>query len=292
MLKENVDRRIFLTQAGAWLLPACAAQPLSAAKPVARLGIVTDIHYANRPTAGTRQYRDSIAKLTEAVAQWNSQQVDAVIQLGDFVDASPTVELELADLRRVVGVLREVRAPRYFAIGNHCVFTLTKPQFLEAWGAERSWYAFPLPGYRGIVLDSAFTSDGRPYGGREFDWRDAFVPPEQLEWLAAELRRGGGEPAVVFVHHRLDGDDHYTVRNAPAVRAVLEASGRVIAVFQGHNHINDYRMIGGIQYCTLKAMVDGPPPDSSAYGTLEFYPDRGLHLHGFRLLESRRLAAG
>ncbi len=263
-------------------------QPPSDGKPSARLGIVTDIHYADKPSAGTRQHQASLAKLTEAVERWSSQNVDAAIQLGDLVDASPTVERETEDLRKILAVLRKLKAPLYFSLGNHCVLTLTKQQFLEQWGAVRTWYSFPLKGYRCIVLDSAFTSDGRPYGGREFDWRDAFVPPEQLKWLREELQRSP-QPAVVFVHHRLDGDDHYSVSNAAAVRSILEASGRVVAVFHGHQHVNDHKAIGGIHYCTLKALVDGDPPESSAYGVLDFYPDRKLHLNGFRLLASRAL---
>jgi 3',5'-cyclic AMP phosphodiesterase CpdA len=282
-------RNILLTQAGTWLLPAQAMQPPTASgRPLARLGIVTDIHYADKPAAGTREYRDSPGKLGEAVERWNSQAVDAAIQLGDLVDASPTVERETVDLRLILGVLRKLKAPLHFSLGNHCVLTLTKQQFLEQWGAERTWYSFPLKGYRCIVLDSAFTSDGRPYGGREFDWRDAFVPPVQLKWLRDELGKSR-LPTVVFVHHRMDGSDHYSVSNAAAVRAILEAPGTVVAVFQGHQHINDYKEIGGIHYCTLKALVDGASPESSAYGILDFYPDRKLHLNGFRLLASRNL---
>lgn len=120
-------RRMLLTQAGTWLLAGQGQEPTGAGeKPVARLGIVTDIHYADKPTAGTREYRDSEAKLAEAVGRWNSLQVDAVIEMGDLVDASPTVERETADLRRILGVLRKVNAPLHFALGNHCVLTLTK----------------------------------------------------------------------------------------------------------------------------------------------------------------------
>jgi len=78
----------------------------------------------------------------------------------------PSEHQELADLRRVPGVLGRVKAPRYFTVGNDCVTTLTKQQFLNVWGAERSWYSILLKGYRLIFLYSAFTSDGKPYGGR------------------------------------------------------------------------------------------------------------------------------
>ena len=43
-------------------LPAATASR----KPL-RFGVLTDTHYADRPTAGTRHYADSIAKVREAV---------------------------------------------------------------------------------------------------------------------------------------------------------------------------------------------------------------------------------
>ncbi len=284
-----MTRRILLTASGTWLLQAGASQiPSAEEPPVARLGIVTDVHYAEKPTVGTREYRASLSKLTEAVDLWRSQGVDAAIELGDLVDASPTVEREMADLRRVLEVFKPLKVPRYCVLGNHCVDTLTKPQFLEAWGAKESWYSFALNGYRGIVLDSAFSSDGQPYGGRDFDWRGAYVPPDQLDWLRAELARDS-QPAIVFIHHRLDTEDHYSASNAAAVRTALEASGKVLAVFQGHQHVNDHRQIGGIHYCALRSMVDGAPPESSAYGVLNLYSGGRIYLHGYRLMTSRNL---
>ncbi len=291
MRRSRITRRIFVTGAGTWLLPAACPAAAAEAKPTARLGIVTDIHYADKATAGTREYRDSLPKLSEAVEHWNRVGVDAAIEMGDLVDASPTVEQETADLRRALTLLRKVKANQYFVLGNHCVITLTKQQFLAEWGASRSWYSFAVKGFRCIVLDSTFTSDGKPYGGRDFDWKDAYLPPSQLEWLGKELASSSA-PALVFIHHRLDTADHYSVSNASAVRSVLEKSGRVLAVFQGHNHVNDHKVIGGIHYCSLKAMVDGPAPENSAYGTLDIYPGGRLHLNGYRLLASRELENG
>lgn len=291
-----MTRRMLLSHAGTWLLAAPALHSsqsvvASVESPVERLAIVTDIHYANKDTQGTRNYRASLAKLEEALAQWKRAGVSVAIQLGDLVDASPTVEMEIEDLRTVLRKLRTLGVPWHFALGNHCVSTLTKAQFLAEWSREQSFYSIASNGYRCVMLDSAFTSDGRPYGGREFDWKDAYLPPSQLEWLRTTLT-AARERVLVFVHHRLDGDDHYNVSNAAAVRAVLEASGKVCAVFQGHQHVNEHRLIGGIHYCTLKAMVDGAPPESSAYGVLELYADGTLHLRGYRLLASQQMTAG
>jgi len=70
----------------------------------------------------------------------------------------------------------------------------------------------------------------------------ADVPPEELEWSKGNLQ-GNTNPVVVFAHQRLDVTDSHGVKNAAAVRSILEASGNVSTVFQGHSHKNDLRSI-------------------------------------------------
>ena len=42
------------------------------------------MHYADAPAEGTRVYRDSPAKVKNAVATFNKSGVDFVVSLGDF----------------------------------------------------------------------------------------------------------------------------------------------------------------------------------------------------------------
>ena len=55
------------------------------------------------------------------------------------------------------------------------------------------------------------------------------------------------------------------MKNAAKVRKVLEASGDIAAVFQGHKHTGAYRKINGIHYCTLRAMVKGGGLKNNSY---------------------------
>ena len=99
-------------------------------------------------------------------------------------------------------------------------------------------------------MDSCFRSDGEPYGRQNFEWTDPDIPAAELEWIRTDLKE-----TVVFAHQRLDVSNHYDVKNAAEVRKLLEKSGKMLAVFQGHSHKNDYKDMGGIHYCTLVAMV-------------------------------------
>ena len=85
----------------------------------------------------------------------------------------------------------------------------------------------------------------------------------------------------MFAHQRLDVTKQHSVKNAEDVRKVLEASGKVAAVFQGHSHQNDYQSLAGIHYCTLAAVVEGSGEGNNAYARLDVLPRGALKVTGF-----------
>jgi alkaline phosphatase len=50
---------------------------------------------------------------------------------------------------------------------------------------------------------------------------------------------------------------------------MLEKSGRVQVVFQGHSHENDRSDINGITYLTMAAVIEKPDPDGGAHSVVE-----------------------
>ena len=63
---------------------------------------------------------------------------------------------------------------------------------------------------------------------------------------------------------------------------MLEETGNVLAVFQGHSHKNDHRQISGIHYCTLVAMVEGDGVASSGYSLMDTFADGTIRIAGYR----------
>ena len=278
----RVDRRAFLS-GGSLVLAAAGFGKLYAAEPAAelvRFGLVTDLHYADKPPAGTRHYRESLGKLSEAAAHFAREKPAFVAELGDLVDSAADVGTELAYLKRVDKEFAAAK-DRHYVLGNHCVDTLRKEEFLDTVGRKRSHYSFDAGGVHFVVLDACFRGDGKPYGRKNSKWNDANVPADQLDWLKEDLK-AAGRRAVVLAHQRLDVADDYGVRNAADVRRVLEGSGKVLAVFQGHSHKNDYKEIGGVHYCTLVAMVEGTGAASSGYSTAAVKADGSVVVSGFR----------
>lgn len=286
----RLGRRAFLQQ-GTLVLSATATWPhaLSAADdaPRLRVGLVTDLHYADKSPAGTRHYRETLAKLDEAARRFEADPLTFVVELGDFIDAAEAVDVEQRYLKTINQPFARIAKDRHYVLGNHCVDTLTKAEFLEGIEREKSYYSFDRGGVHFVVLDSCFRSDGEPYGRKNFQWTDANIPPAELEWLKADLQQGDS-PVIVFAHQRLDVANHHGVKNAAAVRSILEATGRVRAVFQGHSHQNDLKEVGGIPYCTLVAMVEGTGEKNNGYSLMEIEPGGTIRLTGFRNQNSHR----
>jgi predicted phosphodiesterase len=260
--------------------------------PALKIGLLTDVHYADKDPQINRYYRESITKLREGINQFNASKADFVVELGDLIDSSHSVQAEIGNLRKIRGELARFKGDRFFVLGNHCVSTLSKEEFLQNFGAGRkeTFYSFDRGSFHFIVLDACFTSSGESYNRGNFKWTDTDIPEDQQEWLKEDLRKTN-RPSVVFVHQRLDVGTHYAARSAPAIREILEKSGRVLAVFHGHSHQNDYREIGGIHYCVLRAMVEGSGEASSGYSLLNIYPDGSMDLTGFRQQVRRQFSS-
>jgi alkaline phosphatase len=288
MEQRTFSRRAFLS--GITLLLSGGAGPIpgASASPVVRFGLFTDVHYADKPELRTRYYRESLTKLREGVTALRKSRVDFLLCLGDLVDAAAELELERTWVAETVNVIRETGIPAHFVLGNHCVQTLTKRQFLSEVGQERSHYSFTRSGVHFVILDACYRKDGLSYDAGNFDWKDTEIPPAEREWLKKDLAGAAG-PAVVFVHQRLDSDDVHAVASAPEVRQILEDSGNVSAVFQGHSHQNDYRDINGIHYCTMRAVIEGSGAANNGYAEIAIFNDGGVKVEGFRAQRSYRI---
>jgi alkaline phosphatase len=166
-------------------------------------------------------------------------------------------------------------------LGNHCIQTLTKSQFLHEVGRDRGHYCFDRGGFRFIVLDACYRKDGTSYDAGNFDWKDTEVPAPQRAWLKEQLEATRGR-ALVFVHQRLDIEGVHTVASSIEVRQILEGSSKVIAVFQGHSHQNDYREITGVHYCTMRAVIEGSGSENNGYSVVSVFRDGRVEVKGFR----------
>ncbi|MDX9753848.1 MAG: metallophosphoesterase [bacterium] len=282
--RRQFIRRTLFTLAGTAVIPSIG---WAQSEPLIRIGLVTDLHYADTEPRGNRIYRESLGKLADCIEVFKTHPVNVVIELGDFKDQDPQPEEQktLAYLKTIEAQYQQLGVPLYHVLGNHDMDSLSKAQFLETVKntgipQTQSYYSFDLQRVHCIVLDANFRHDGVAYNHGNYDWTDANLPPDELDWLKADLARTT-LPTLVFTHQLLDGTGDVYVKNAKAVRTILEESNRVRAVLQGHHHAGQINTIQSILYYTLKSVVEGPGEENNACAVVEVMPDAGLHVIGY-----------
>ncbi len=263
-------------------------------QPLVRFGMVTDLHYADIPMGaadapiGNRHYRESCIKLREAVNTLNSVKPDFMIELGDFKDLSPDKDRTIACLDEIEAVFAGFKGDRYHVLGNHDFDCLSKAEFLSHIrnaGQDKTLphYSFVKNGVTCVVLDACYNGKMEDYQPGNWTWTVANVPPKELDWLKETLAKAPG-PAIVFCHQRLDpnAEINHEVRNSKTVRAVLKESGKVKAVFTGHEHYGGTCELDGIPYYSLRALVVGTGETFNSYAVGELYADGKVCVKGYR----------
>ena len=265
-----------------------------------RFGVVTDTHYSDREVGGTRHYRDSLKKMQEAIDEFNRAKVDFIIELGDMKDMPKSADpaKTLADLDRIEAIFRQFDGATYHVLGNHDMDCISKEEFLAhttntGRAKDKSYYSFAARGVRCIVLDANFNADLTPYCRGNFSWTSAQIPPQQLEWLEAELKAHAGEPTLIFLHQLLDHfsgvNKNVCVRNAADVVAIIERHPQVLAVFQGHHHPGHYSHRNDIHYITLNGMIEKAAPAHNSFAIVELSASGDITLTGYHDCPSRKL---
>ncbi len=261
-----------------------------------KFGVLTDSHYADREPGGTRFYRDSLLKMRKAVDFLNTQELDFIVHLGDFKDedAQPVEEKTLKHLQKIEAEFTRFNGPTYHVIGNHDIDSISKSQFLEnvtntGIKSDQAHYFFDVKSIRFIVLDANFLEDGTPYHKGNFNWRDTWIPKEQIDWLEGVLAESE-LPCVIFVHQLLDpsnaGDS--MVKNSDEVREVITNSAKVLLVLQGHKHEEVYTLIQKTHYYTFNGMVDHEGIENNSFSIVTIDEKQNIVIDGFYRSTNRK----
>ena len=244
------------------------------------------MHMADKDVNEDRNYRDADGKMAAAVTAFNADEdIDFVMCMGDFIDSWDGADKAqtLIDIAQIEAVYDNMNADRYYVFGNHDLEDLTKAEYYAETGMTAGYYSFDVGDLHVIVLDGCFATDDDedPYtpGGSQWGENAMYVPPDERAWLTADLAATSKE-TIVFMHFRLDaGGTFYLLTNYAAVRAILEASGKVRHVFAGHSHICSHLLMSGIGYHVMEAMVEGAYPDN-AFSIVKVYDNGWVTVTG------------
>ena len=271
-----------------------------------RFGLIADIQYADKDTAGQRYYRAAMQKLTDCVDQLNERELDFVIQVGDLIDGGKKA---VADFDDILAVYNELNARKYHVLGNHDFAGISRKAVLDKMEIDRGYYDFTVSNWRFVVLDTMdlAVSGGWPEDSDQYrqstemlkklqqagapnavDWNGG-ISNEQMVWLDHVLADADSndQNAIVFGHHPLQpaGDPHIAW-NAGQIVKIIESHDCVAAYMNGHNHAGKYTYHNGIAYITFIAMVD--MPTENAFAVIEISND-AIQIEGFGRIESRAI---
>jgi 3',5'-cyclic-AMP phosphodiesterase len=160
----------------------------------------------------------------------------------------------------------------YNTIGNHDLFGINTtrgvPPNDPAYGknlyedrfGKKTYYSFDHKGYHFFVLDSVQPTEDRQW--------DARIDDTQLAWLAEDLKRTGPNIPVIGITHvplvtafaNYDSTPRapqkystLSIGNSAQVLQLFEGRN-VVAVLQGHTHINEIVCYKNTQYITSGAV--------------------------------------
>jgi Icc protein len=204
---------------------------------------------------------------------------DFAIQGGDHVFDSLAVDRKRADsLFDLYGQTEQALGLKvHHAIGNHDHFGIFNKAGVEAnspgYGKQLfqehfgpTHYSFDHKGYHFVVLDTIEVTPDRSWEAR--------IDQPQIDWLKADLDKlSSGTPIIVTGHVPLvtafasyaespakgsgttppSAHPQLMVANAYDVLPIFEKHN-VLAVFQGHTHINEVVTFRGIPYITSGAV--------------------------------------
>jgi 3',5'-cyclic-AMP phosphodiesterase len=239
-----------------------------------KIGFVTDLHFGPQAfhDGKLRKLTHHAAALTREVVRAMNEEVlpDVLVNLGDDIE-DESRDADLARYTECQDILRTAKAELVNVAGNHDTIHLTRDDLAHVWRHEGPlFYSLDRGGFHLTVLHTLERKD-----------IEVRIPHAQLEWLEADLAKTS-LPVAIFMHHSAseqDLSDSFWFKGLPhlalvkeraELRGILERSGKVRVVFNGHVHRNHLDVIAGIPYVTIQSLIenldaDAPGRPAAAY---------------------------
>jgi 3',5'-cyclic-AMP phosphodiesterase len=213
------------------------------------IGIITDIHAGldNDYIKGSL----ALKLLDEALDALMKHKPALIVELGDRTN-DDSLEIRRNNVAELAKRFSSLSIPRHHLLGNHDF--LPREEQEQMLDTQLSNHSVIVEGWQLVFL---YSFNGTVKGG---------LTGEDLDWLEQTLS-SSALPTIVFTHQPLDGIltkgnllfdaiPHYlTPDGHEKSRAILEASGKVKLVMNGHTHWNRLERVNGIAYLHLTAVT-------------------------------------
>jgi alkaline phosphatase len=226
-----------------------------------KIFLITDIHHGantNYKHLKGEEYINLFGEeFKEASLKLLSEmnQCDLVVNLGDLIHDE---EREKDFFVYSEGVsFFDTTARIEHVVGNHDLRNLTMSDLSRVLKRDKEYFSFDCNGYHHVVLGGTRKEPRGPH----------YIEEEQLKWLEDDLK-ATEQKTLVYCHFPLDNQDlsenYYfkgrpdggSIANRGFVRPILEKSGKVLAVFNGHTHFFHQEGIKNIIYTTVPSFSE------------------------------------
>lgn len=213
-------------------------------------GIMTDLHGEIMP--------DSNSRLIEFIKQMNNNQVDFIIQIGDFTHLKFNGEEKK-------GLFDKFKGNKYHVLGNHDTDDCTKEEAIQILNMENNYYSYKVKGFKCIVLDTNYlycekVNDYIDYDkySLERDRSEDCISADQLRWFKKEIEMDD-EPIIIFSHASLmnkKGEISHKQNLVKYLEDINEWVGfeKIIACINGHEHFDSLHEQNGIYYIGIPSI--------------------------------------
>jgi len=267
------------------MAPRCIPMSIESrgARPL-KIAVITDLHHGLAP--------DALSRLKSFVAAVHDHEhLNLVIQMGDFCYSLPESE-------ECIELFKTIHHPKLQVLGNHDMDKCDKAFAMKSWGMNTRYGAYDVGDYRFVILDlNHFKKDGKLVSyangnyftdNATYNWAD----PEQLEWLATELRKSK-KPVILFSHQPLgfaEPGQPLPPEQVEVLKVITDArkenpKGAVAVCLFGHLHVDRLEHHQGIPcYCVNSASYFWGggmyPYTNPLYAFMELAPSGSLVVHG------------
>lgn len=279
--------------------------------PLITFGLISDCQYANEydetymiPTPERLsydcRYRESPNRLRQAVNFFNTQHLDFVVHLGDFIDR------RFDDIAVLTDITNTSEAPFWHVLGNHEYKDKTKSikDVLSAYAMPSRYYVKDIATHRFIVIDSnekgvisslpnsESYKKGEMYihalmeAGRVNAYRwNGGIDAAQFAWIESQIQDAEKRDmsVIIFSHHPVFPPGPLNMLNDIEFLKMISRYTSVKAFFNGHNHLGAYGYRDNIPYVTSAGIVEG---DGNAYSIVRLFKDGTGSVTGYGRQES------
>jgi Icc protein len=268
-MSQLTRRRFLATSAAVGTFAALGRSPFAlAATPVEDFDFIffTDTHLEPEMD-GLKGCEMAFKKMRGAGAAFAIQGGDHVY---DMLEVPKARSLSLFDMYDKAQ--QDTGLKVYHTIGNHDVLGVykgsgvspTDPLYGKKFYRDhigKTFYSFDAKGVHFIVLDSIFITSDRHYEGR--------IEDDQMAWLKADLAAQSATTPIIVVSHiplvtAYENYNDIVVTVNPRAHSLSVANTNqifplfhghnVLAVFQGHTHVNERVEWQGVPYITSGAV--------------------------------------